>query len=84
MMLFVNNLVYQSPCESILKIAGFLAPPPPPPPGGFPLWARAPQRWWPRVGSLGILLYYIIYYRCRCYAVAIINTSLVQKAYIFL
>ena len=26
MMLFDNNLVYQSPCESILKIAAFLAP----------------------------------------------------------
>ena len=66
-MLFDNNLVYyQSPCESFLNVAAFLAPPPPP--GGFPfaLWARAPQRWWPRVGSLGIILYYTIYYRCRC------------------
>ena len=30
------------------------------------MWARAPQRWWPRVGSLDIILYYIIYYRCCC------------------
>ena len=74
MMLFDNNLVYQSPCESILKIAAFLDP-----------------RWLPIVGTGAAALvaeswqsrYYIILYIIDA-AVAIINTSLAQKAYIFL
>ena len=56
-LLFDNNLVYQSPCESILKIAAFLAPRRLPIVGTGTA-ALVAESWQSR--------YYIIYYRCRC------------------
>ena len=73
MMLFDNNLVYQTPCEAILKIAAFLDPRRLPI-VGTGATALVAESWQSR--------YYIIY--IIDIAVAIINTSLAQKAYIFL